>query len=273
MNCPLHEGMIADINRCMGRELDRIIGNARGEYTSKAVEIAGNIDFTGGRVLKVGEKDLRADCSYKYKYPKTNGPGLLVEVAWSQSTKKLRDKAREIIHGTEGNIRTVVRLDFSGTFDTWNKIREQWDRTGTLQRGPARIFVWRAVFDSKTGKASLDEEGQPKITESTHVFCNGDGKANLHESVHLTLQDIVPESVIREENINKESDLGGAELVIDSPTFLRCFDNKLRDQKDYDDSIRPEKDLEEATKNEKKEESKCSTGGETEEGPWRNAQH
>ncbi len=126
--------------------------------------------------MKVGEKGLRADCSYRYIPAETHQPGLVVEVAWSQPTKKLRKKAKEFIQEIGGGIRTVVGLDFSGTYDTWDKIKDQWDRTGTPQRGPACVFVWRAVFDRQTGEISLDDEGQPKITESTHVFCNVHGR-------------------------------------------------------------------------------------------------
>ncbi len=45
--------------------------------------------------MKVGEKDLRAGYSYHYIPAETHQPGLVVEVAWSQSTKKLRKKAKE----------------------------------------------------------------------------------------------------------------------------------------------------------------------------------
>jgi len=252
MNSPFHEGMIVDINRCVIRWLDRILDNTLGEYTSKTVKIVGGIDPKGGRVLKVGEKDLRADCSYKYIPAGTNQPALVVEVAWSQSTKKLRKKAKEFIQESGGDIRTVVGLDFSGTYDTWDKIREQWDRTGTPQRGPACIFVWRAVFDRKTGRTSLDDEGQPKITESTHMFCDEHGEANLDERVCLGLQDIIPERVLREESIDRR-DLRGVELVIDSPTLIRYFDKDLQDQKTFDDETKPERELKKAEKNAKKE--------------------
>ncbi|KAI1426090.1 hypothetical protein F5Y12DRAFT_794818 [Xylaria sp. FL1777] len=247
MNSPFHEGMVVDINRCVIRWLDRILDNTLGEYTSKTVEIASGIDPKGSTILKVGEKDLRADCSYKYIPAKLNQPAMVVEVAWSQSTKKLRKKAKELIQETGGDIRTVVGLDFSGTYDTWDKIREEWDRTGTPQRGPARVFVWRAVFDRKTGQTSLDDEGQPKITESTHVFCDEHGEANLDERVSLGLQDIIPERALREENIDKRG-LRGVELIIDSPTLMRCFDKDLEDQKIFDDQAKLKKKLKEAEK-------------------------
>ncbi|KAI0809607.1 hypothetical protein GGR55DRAFT_648610 [Xylaria sp. FL0064] len=226
MNSLFHECMIAGIDKCVILWLDRILQNTLGEYTSKTLEIVRGIDSTGGRILKVGEKYLRADCSYKYRRTSISQPSLVVEVAWSQSTKKLRTKAREFIQESGGDIRTVVGLDFSGTHDTWDKIRQEWDRTDTPQRGPARISVWRAVFDCKTGRISLDDEGQPKISESTHVFCDEHGEAAIDERVCLRLQDMIPERVLREDNIDRRG-LRGVELVIDSTTLMHYIDKGL----------------------------------------------
>ncbi|KAI0425102.1 hypothetical protein F5Y09DRAFT_322529 [Xylaria sp. FL1042] len=234
MNSVFHEGMIADINRRVTGWLDHILKNERGEYTSKIVEIAGHLDPKGARTLQVGEKDLRSDCSYMYRPAIAELPALVVEVAWSQSTKKLRNKAKELIQESEGYIRTVVGFDFYGTYSTWDKIKEQWDRTGIPRRGPACVFVWRAVFDRKTGRVSLDDEGQPKITESTHVFCDEHGEANLDERVCLGLQDMIPERALREERIDRRG-LRSVELVIDSTTLIHRFDRDLEDQKAYED--------------------------------------
>ncbi|KAI1346385.1 hypothetical protein F5Y01DRAFT_298020 [Xylaria sp. FL0043] len=252
MNSPFHESMIADINKCVILWLDRILQNTLGEYTSKTLEIVRCIDSKGGRVLKVGEKYLRADCSYKYRRTSISQPSLVIEVAWSQSTKKLRTKAREFIQESGGDIRTVVGFDFSGTHDTWDKIRQEWDRTGTLQPGPACVFVWRAVFDRKTGKISLDDEGQPKILENTHMFCDEHGETNIDERVCLRLQDMIPERVLREDNIDRRG-LRGVELVIDPTTLMHYIDKGLEDQKAFDDETQPERDLEEAEINAKKE--------------------
>ncbi|KAK5635395.1 hypothetical protein RRF57_011107 [Xylaria bambusicola] len=252
MNSPFHEGIIVDINRCITRWLDHILDNNQAEYTSEIVKVVGGIGPKGSRVLKVGEKHLRADCSYKYSPARTIQPALVVEVAWSQSTKKLQKKAKELIQESGGDIRTVVGLDFSGTYDSWDKIKEQWERTGRTQRGPACVFVWRAVFDRKTGKTSLDDEGQPKITESAHVFCDEHGKVNLSEYVCLELQDFIQERALREEGLDRPS-LREVELVIDSPTLMRYYDNELQDQKTFDDETKPERDMKEAEKNAKKE--------------------
>ncbi|KAI1292970.1 hypothetical protein F5Y03DRAFT_374947 [Xylaria venustula] len=254
MNSRFHESMIVDINRCVTGWLDRILDNTLGEYASKIVETVGRIDPQGGAVLKVGDKDLRADCSYMYTG--TTQPALVVEIAWSQTTKKLRKRAIEFIQESEGDIRTVIGLDFSGTHSTWNKIKEEWDRTGTPQHGPARVFVWRAVFDHETGRLSLDDEGQPEIAESTHEFCDENGEAKLDERVRLRLQDMIPERVLREESIDRRG-LRGVELVIDSPTLMRYFEKDLQNQKIFDDETKPERDLKEAEKNAKKEKARA----------------
>ncbi|KAI0410580.1 hypothetical protein F5X98DRAFT_359238 [Xylaria grammica] len=244
--------MAMDINRCITRWLDRIVDDTLGKYTSKIVDIGRGIDPTGSMVLKVGEKSLRADCSYQYTPAGISQPALVVEVAWSQSTAKLRTKATEFIQESEGDIRTVVGFDFSGAWETWDKIKEEWNRTGTPQRGPACVYVWRAVFDNETGKTVLDKKGQPQITESTHVFCDKHGKTNLDERVCLRLRDMIPERVLREENIDGRG-LRGVQLVIDWPTLMHYFDKDLQHQKAFDDETKPEGDLEEAEKNAKVE--------------------
>ncbi|KAI0529812.1 hypothetical protein GGR58DRAFT_495567 [Xylaria digitata] len=253
MNSPFHEGMVSDINRCVTLWLDSVTENNLGEYTSKTAELVRNIRPRGGPLLRVGEKGLRADCTYRYLPMKAKGPGLVVEVARSQTTKRLRKKAKEYIQESDGNIRTVLGLDFSGTYNTWGKIRDQWDRTDTPQRGPACVFVWRAVFNRETGQVSLDDKGQPKITESMHVFCNEDGEANPDERVCLKVQDFIPETVLRDQNINRKRDLRGAELFIDSSTFMSYYHTCLEEQKIFDDEDKPGRELEEANRNAKKE--------------------
>ncbi len=94
----------------------------------------------------------------------------------------------------------------------------------------------------------------------------------MDERVCLKLQDMIPERVLREENIN-EGGLGGVELVIDSPPLMRYFDKDLQDQKTFDDKTKLERQLKEAEKNAKEGGSECSTRGETTEGDWRCTRH
>ncbi|KAI0460574.1 hypothetical protein F5B21DRAFT_452332, partial [Xylaria acuta] len=249
MNSPFHEGMISDINTCVDRWLGRIVENSRGEYATRTIETAGKIKSKGGRVVSLGEKNLRADCSYWYVLSGHTRLGMVMEVAWSQPTKKLRKKATEFIQESEGGIRTVVGLDFSGTYEVWDKVKDQWDRTGIPQRGPSKVFVWRAVFDRRTGNAVFDDDGQPKITESVHIFSNESGEPDLNERVCLKLEDMIPERAIREDEINRRKDMDGVELVIDSPTFLQYFDQELGCQKEFDDESKPARQLREAEKN------------------------
>ncbi|KAI1746981.1 hypothetical protein F4782DRAFT_522883 [Xylaria castorea] len=253
INSPFHEGMISDIITCVDRWLGRIARNSRGEYAAKVVEAAGKIQFKGGAAIPIGKKYLRADCSYWYVPSGRLRLGMVVEVAWSQSTKKLREKATEFIQESEGGIRTVVGLDFSGTYEVWDKVKDQWDRTGIPQRGPACVFVWRAAFDRRTGKTVLDDDGQPKITESVHAFSNEFGEPDMTEHVCLKLEDMIPEMAAREDGINNCKDIDGVELDIDSPTFLQYFDQELAFQKKFDDQNKPEKELREGEKNIMKE--------------------
>ncbi|KAI0486745.1 hypothetical protein F4859DRAFT_510533 [Xylaria cf. heliscus] len=133
-------------------------------------------------------------------------------------------------------------------YQTWDKVKAQWDRTGLPQRGPASVFVWRAVFDRRTGKTVLDDDGQPKITETVHVFSNESGEPDLNERVCLKLEDMIPERSAREDDINRKRDMNNVELIIDSPTFLRYFDEALGFQKHFDDQKKPKKHLRKAEK-------------------------
>jgi hypothetical protein len=243
--------MSEDINLCVNEWLGDIRKNPRREYTDRASEIAEEIRSRGSPVVKVGEKDLRADSSYRYTPAGILEPGMVVEVAWSQPSGKLRRKAVEFIQETGGNVRTVVGLDFSGTYKIWEKMKDEWDRTSTPQRGPVIAYVWRAAFDRRTGQTILDEEGQPKITESVHTFCNEAGEVKLREHLSLRLKDIVPERVCRGENINMRRDLDGVELVISSQTLMKFYDRGLRDQKEIDDRTKPERALRQAEKDAK----------------------
>ncbi|KAI0403331.1 hypothetical protein F4802DRAFT_571751 [Xylaria palmicola] len=252
MNSPFHEGMIWDINKYIIPWLNDVGKNIQGKYGENAVDLAKGIDSTGTPIMKVGEKSIRADCSYSYVPARTVLPGLVVEVSWSGPPMKLRRKAIECIQESSGEIRTVVGFDFSGTFATWEKIMDQWDRTGMPQRGPACVIVWRAVFDRKTGQISLDGEGLPKMTESTYVFCDENGEANLEVRLGLKLQDVISERVLRDKKINRR-ELRDVELVIDSPTLLGFFDKQLERQKTHDDATRPEREQEEAEEHAKKE--------------------
>ncbi|KAI0444691.1 hypothetical protein F4803DRAFT_572683 [Xylaria telfairii] len=225
VNSPFHEGMISDLNRCVDRWLGRIVENLGGEYAIKTVQTASNIKSKGGTVVQIGEKNLRADCSYWYAFPGES----------------------------EGGIRTVVGLDFSGTYGVWDKIKDRWDRTGVPQRGPATVFVWRAVFDRRTGKAVLDQYGRPKMTESVHLFSNQSGEPDLNMCVCLKLEDMIPENAVREDNMDRRKDMDGVELVIDSPTFLRYFDEELGFQKERGDQEKSRGELRAAERNADKE--------------------
>ncbi|KAI0112385.1 hypothetical protein GGR51DRAFT_556965 [Nemania sp. FL0031] len=158
---------------------------------------------------------------------------LVVELAWSQSTESLREKAEEFIRGSGGQIRTVVGLDFSGTYDIWDEMKDRWASTGMPQFGPICVFVWRAVYH-ETGEVSLNNEGQPNMTESSHIFCNNDGVVNLDQWVCLTLQDMIPESKLRQENNSVREELANVELVIDPPTLMLQYELCLGNQKQFD---------------------------------------
>ncbi|KAI0487704.1 hypothetical protein F4859DRAFT_465968 [Xylaria cf. heliscus] len=226
MNSPFHAGIAESINRHMIRWLDSLIDNRdkgipNGHDTTEMRQLAESIDSLGATMIKLGGKHLRGDCSYM-KGPATaeSQPSLVVLVGWSQASRKLTARARELIHDSNGRIRTVVGLDFNPTWAIWETLRNQLDDPAACHRGPMNAFVFRAVFDHRSGRAVLDAKGQPQIRETWYDFCDGDGKANLEQRLRLKLEDFVPEEVLKANDIKRKV-LHDVQLVLDASTLMR----------------------------------------------------
>ncbi|TGJ78990.1 hypothetical protein E0Z10_g9774 [Xylaria hypoxylon] len=218
----------------------RVEGVPTGRDGKRIVEIARKINSLGTTPIKFDGSQLHPDCSYRYgSAADTQHPNMVVEVAWSRQPCKLRIRARELIHKSGGEIRTVVGLNFHGTWKIWETLKNQLDHPNRPHRGPVDAIVFRAVFDHETSQALFDSEGQPMITETPYVFCNEYGKIDLSQQLRLELEDFVPEGVLRT-NIKGKS-LRSVELVIDTLTLMRYYDELLADQKVFDENDKSEK--------------------------------
>ncbi|TGJ76436.1 hypothetical protein E0Z10_g10870 [Xylaria hypoxylon] len=186
----------------------------------------------------VSNKTLRGDCSFIYEEENYTHPTLIFEIAWSQSTDKLEERAIELIEEGNGQIRTVVGLDFFETWNIWDTIRDQIGNGLDPIRGPFTAFVWRVVVD-RNGQQVFNANGRPRVQKSNYLFCDCDGTANLTERLQLSLRDFLPALVIKEERWGKVKDLDNVKLELDALTMLTYFDDALKKQKREDENSKP----------------------------------
>ncbi|KAI0535166.1 hypothetical protein GGR58DRAFT_519626 [Xylaria digitata] len=257
-NDPFHNGMVENISGHVRLWLNdlihrRVEGIPTGRDGKRIVEIARNIKSLGTTPITFDETQIHPDCSYRYgSAADTQYPNMVVEVAWSQHAAKLRDRARELIHKSGGDIRTVVGLNFHGTWKIWKKLKHQLGNPKMPARGPVDTIVFRASFDPVTGQTILDTDGQPMVTETYRMFCNEHGKVDLGQQLRLELEDFLPEVVLRKDIKGKA--LRSVELILDSPTLMRYYDELLMDQKALEDHNKSEKS--EKTSKKRKRETK-----------------
>ncbi|KAI0415073.1 hypothetical protein F5X98DRAFT_347785 [Xylaria grammica] len=244
-NEPFHNGMVEKISGHVRLWLNdlihhRVEGIPNGRDGKRIIEIARKINPLGGTPIMLDGNQLYPDCSYRYgSAADTQYPNMVVEVAWSQKPYRLRERVRELIQKSGGKIRTVVGLNFHGTWRVWEKLKGQVGRPHAPRRGPVDAIVFRAVFDEATSLALLDEEGQPIVTETPYTFCNERGKVNVAQQLRLRLGDFVPEEVLR--TTIKGKALRGVELTIDAQTLMGYYDDVLLDQKVFDDNYKHDK--------------------------------
>ncbi|KAJ3578866.1 hypothetical protein NPX13_g1692 [Xylaria arbuscula] len=158
-------------------KVDRWIQNLVEDPNSSADcrRVAGKIMSMHGMRLTFASKTLCSDSDFLYDEEYCENPSVVFEIAWSQSTAGLEKKAIEIIEEGDGEIRTVVGLDFSKTYGVWDTLRDEIGSNSSPKRGPCTAFVWRAAFD-KNGQL-LFEHGRPMLHRNTYVFFDGDGMA------------------------------------------------------------------------------------------------
>ncbi|KAI0533229.1 hypothetical protein GGR58DRAFT_126199 [Xylaria digitata] len=158
---------------------------------------------------------------------------LLVEIAWSQTTDNLRRRAIELIKESAGEIRTVIALDFSKTYNIWTRIRDHVGTEELPNRGPAAAIVWRSRFD-ENGQQTFDPDGRPSVQVESYKFCDNDGKFQRNTKFQLSLRDFIPFQVIIDEGWDGVQALDDTKLEFDSTTFIEYFDEGLEAQKQED---------------------------------------
>ncbi|KAI0419480.1 hypothetical protein F5X98DRAFT_372888 [Xylaria grammica] len=219
-----------------------VIGNKA--YSTESRTAAEKIGAIGCQKMEFeSNKTLRGDCSFEYEEDQYAHPPLIFEIAWSQSTDELEERATELIEEGVGQIRTVVGLDFSKTHSIWDTIRDEVGNKLVTKRGPFTAFVWRAVFDGN-GQQVSDADGRPSIRKSNYIFCDDDGNADLSERLQLSLRDFVPARVIQAEQWDGVKDLDDAKLELDTTTMLGYLDKALKRQKREDENNQPKEGTE-----------------------------
>ncbi|KAI1358336.1 hypothetical protein F5Y08DRAFT_350952 [Xylaria arbuscula] len=215
-------------------KVDRWIQNLVEDPNSSADcrRVAGKILSMYGMRLTFPSKTLRSDSDFLYDEEHCENPSVIFEIAWSQSTAGLEKKAIEIIEEGDGEIRTVVGLDFSKTYSVWDTLRDEIGSKSSPKRGPCTAFVWRAAFN-KNGQL-LFEHGRPMLHKNTYVFCDEDGMAVPDQKLTLHLWDFVPVQVMKAEGWGEIKALGDANLEIDTAAMLDLFDKALRCQRKED---------------------------------------
>ncbi|GAP89482.1 hypothetical protein SAMD00023353_4001260 [Rosellinia necatrix] len=223
---------------------------------------ADKIQLARDRSIETAKYSLRPDCSFKYKGSK-GYPPLAFEIAWSQQSDKLKEKAMELIQESSGEIRTVVGLDFSETYNTWKTI---WDNVGTEDlpnRGPATAFIWRAKVDGR---------GNISVQKKNYKFCNNDGSAHTQPRARfqLSLKDFIPSQVLSEKGWEEVEGFADTSLEFDSTKIMRYFDDALEAQKEEDEGKEPKKErkVQETTRIKRERAARRSATAEREHRQW-----
>ncbi|KAI1130954.1 hypothetical protein F5Y10DRAFT_288373 [Nemania abortiva] len=194
------------------------------------------------------EHDIRRpDLSYGYYYQRSEHPGLVVEVGWSEESPSLHEKCKWYIENSRGEIRTVIGVDLHDLYkcypkrmtkpkgpseDDENKATDEDEakmaNAIAEEKALGKIFVWRASMDSDTGNvtAALDDDA-PKI------FRDENGKAVGEVALCLSLEDFVSKEALEEigASHNPEFRFMSADLCYD---FNRAIRGQISQDRDIE---------------------------------------
>lgn len=96
------------------------------------------------------DNQTRQEPDLSFTFRRGRIAGLLVEVAWSQNTLKLPERADRYITGSNGNVRTVIGISLN---DIYNGGKRAW------------FSKWQARFDEKNQKwtrvTTVDHQVRP----------------------------------------------------------------------------------------------------------------
>ncbi|TGJ78457.1 hypothetical protein E0Z10_g10303 [Xylaria hypoxylon] len=243
------------------------VGKCRGKYCKDphTKEIAQGLHGKGRGTVKSSaeaESDRKdPDLSYKYNYPRSKFPGLVVEVGWSQKSPDLHKKCKWYIEKSRGEIRTVIGVDLSDLYRCYPKsktkpnepsddeedkateadIAKMADATAK-KKALGKIFVWRANIDNDTGDAIA-------VPDAPKIFRDENGQAFGEIALCLSLEDFVPERIMGEIGPSHNP-----EFLVMSADLCYQFDMAVRDQIPWDRDEERRKAEKEREKREQKEE-------------------
>lgn len=187
-----------------------------------------------------GQNVIRGDHAFGYDDDQCAYPSLVFEIRLSQSSDDLEKKAMELLEEVRGEVRTVVGLDFYGTWKIWKTLRDDVGDPVNPRRGPFKAFVWLAVFDGD-GQRVFGEDG-PILQKRNHVFCEENGDENINEKLQLSLRDFIPPRIIVAERWQNFKELDETKFQLDAATMINHFDKALKAQKKEDRKFKPRKD-------------------------------
>jgi len=151
MNTPTHEYCIGQIVEEILKQLHNISGAAKIDYLgSPRLELViDESDYEGDANIAGGDGhnslENRNSITYDRHGPdaafgdrKDKFPGVVLEVAYSQQRKNLRDLAERYILGSDANIRVVIGIDLD------------------YQQRQATISIWRPEITTRDGIENLE---------------------------------------------------------------------------------------------------------------------
>ncbi|KAI0479870.1 hypothetical protein F4859DRAFT_530013 [Xylaria cf. heliscus] len=161
------------------RRLDLLVGGwfmsleVRRRGSKDLFEAARSMVFQGSAnipLLGIGTK--QPDNSYRHIQCKL--PGLVIKIAWSEPVSHLWESAEAFIDETQGGVRTFIGINL-------NEVYQARKRNET---GDAKVFIWRAKFDSSGRYSGIEKNGDK-------VFQNRAGRAVSSTTLEITFNDFL----------------------------------------------------------------------------------
>ncbi|KAI1345654.1 hypothetical protein F5Y01DRAFT_323007 [Xylaria sp. FL0043] len=276
MPTSFHEYLAERINRAVIVQQELVLtgkaecgtGECLGPYCkdSHTKDIAQKLQLQGHHTIKSSaeaESDKKdPDLSYKFDYPRSKFPGLVVEVGWSQKSSDLHKKCKWYIEKSRGEIRTVIGVDLFDLYECYPKRKTKPERPGDDEEDKAteadkekmaeatvkkkalgKIFVWRANIDGDTGEVTA-------VPDEPKVFRDENGLPFGEVALRLSLEDFVSERIM-----GKIGHSHKPEFLLMSADLCYHFDRAVNDQIPWDREEEAKKDEQERKNRESKEKS------------------
>ncbi|KAI0976530.1 hypothetical protein F4678DRAFT_413675 [Xylaria arbuscula] len=134
--------MLTPLHEHVTRSFDNLVicwlkGLKQRKGSKEVAEAARSMVFQGSTNIPLSGIGTRQPHN-SYRHNQCEFPGLVVEIAWSEPVSSLLESAEAFIKETRGGVRTVVGINLNEVYEA-RKVNET---------GDAKIFIWRAKFDS-----------------------------------------------------------------------------------------------------------------------------